>query len=82
MTYSGADSILSSGQNTPAREHAQVLLGRGGGRRENIEESCLLFSLILKVFEKGFLQKITDFDRKELPIKAGRITEPDWIYRE
>ena len=40
------------------------------------------FSLVLQVFQQGFLQEISHFDGKEWPNKAGEITEPSWTYRE
>ena len=55
---------------------------------ENIQESLLLgrrtkgklalcFHSFLQVFERVLLQKISYFDGKESPIKAGKVAEPN-----
>ena len=50
------------------------------GRRTKGNFACC-FRSFLQVFEMGFLQKISYFDGKERPIKAGKITEPNLTYR-
>ena len=40
----------------------------------------MAFSLILQVLERGIVQKISHFNGKELPIKAGQTNEPNCTY--
>ena len=42
---------------------------------------ALCFHSFSQVFGRGFLQNISDFEGKELPIKAGYITEPNLTYQ-
>ena len=50
------------------------------GRRTKGNFACY-FRSFLQVFERGFLLKISYFDRKERPIKAREITETNMTYR-
>ena len=59
-------------------EHIQESLLLGRRIKGNL---ALCFHSLWLVFERGFLQEISYFDRKEWPIKAGQITEPDLTYR-
>ena len=42
----------------------------------------IVFDLILQVFERSFLSKISDFDGKEWLIEAGKNIELHWTFRE
>ena len=54
-----------------------LLIGR---RTKGYFASC--FHSFWQVFEEGYLQKISHFNRKEWPIKARYIIEPNLTYWE
>ena len=56
-----------------------VRMGALGRRTKGNLAWC--FHSFLYVFERGFLQKISNFDGQEWPIKARLKTEPNLKYR-
>ena len=62
-------------QEDEIHEHIQVSLLT---MKENNGKSFLCFHSFLQ----GLLEKISHFDGKEWPIKAGQVTEPNSTYWE
>ena len=50
--------------------------------RKEKEKFLLLFSFAFVGFRKGLSTEMSHIHGKEWPIKAGKITEVDWIYPE
>ena len=65
--YNSFRGIPFSQEDEITCTHANVVIAS----KETKENIACCFHSFLQVFERGLMQKISHFDGKELPIKAG-----------